>query len=58
MALDKVSDGTLAEFKPLEPQFAEANRTILRNDLVKDLRERASIDVNAEFMEQLITPAQ
>ncbi|EER46781.1 peptidyl-prolyl cis-trans isomerase D [Actinobacillus minor NM305] len=58
VALDKVSDGTLAEFKPLEPQFAEANRTILRNDLVKDLRERASIDVNAEFMEQLITPAQ
>lgn len=58
VALDKVSDGTLAEFKPLEPQFAEANRTILRNDLVKDLRERASIDVNAEFMDQLITPAQ
>ncbi len=58
VALDKVSDGTLAEFKLLEPQFAEANRTILRNDLVKDLRERASIDVNAEFMEQLITPAQ
>lgn len=58
VALDKVSDGTLVEFKPLEPQFAEANRTILRNDLVKDLRERASIDVNAEFMEQLITPAQ
>ena len=58
VALDKVSDGTLAEFKPLEPQFAEANRTILRNDLVKDLRERASIDVNTEFMEQLITPAQ
>lgn len=58
VALDKVSDGTLAEFNPLEPQFAEANRTILRNDLVKDLRERASIDVNAEFMEQLITPAQ
>lgn len=58
VALDKVSDGSLAEFKPLEPQFAEANRTILRNDLVKDLRERASIDVNAEFMDQLITPAQ
>ncbi|MDD6910034.1 SurA N-terminal domain-containing protein [Actinobacillus minor] len=58
VALDKVSDGTLPEFKPLEPQFAEANRTILRNDLVKDLRERASIDVNTEFMEQLITPAQ
>ena len=58
VALDKVSDGMLAEFKLLEPQFAEANRTILRNDLVKDLRERASIDVNAEFMDQLITPAQ
>nr|WP_314740087.1 SurA N-terminal domain-containing protein [uncultured Haemophilus sp.] len=58
VALDKVEDGTLAEFKPLQTQFAEANRTTLRADLINDLRERASIDVNEEFMQQLISPAQ
>lgn len=58
VALDKVEDGTLAEFKPLQAQFFDANRTTLRADLINDLRERASIDVNQEFMDQLNSPAQ
>ena len=58
VALDKVEDGSLSEFKPLQAQFSEANRTTLRADLINNLRERASIDVNEEFMQQLNSTAQ
>ncbi len=58
VALDKVEDGLLSEFKPLQAQFREANRTTLRADLINNLRERASIDVNEEFMQQLNSTAQ
>ena len=58
VALDKVEDGSLNEFKPLRAQFSEANRTTLRTDLINNLRERASIDVNEEFMQQLNSTAQ
>ena len=58
VALDKVEDGSLSEFKPLQAQFREANRTTLRADLINNLRERASIDVNEEFMQQLNSTAQ
>ena len=58
VALDKVEDGSLSEFKPLQAQFDEANRTTLRADLINNLRERASIDVNEEFMQQLNSTAQ
>lgn len=54
IALDKVTDGTLAQFQPMVGQFNRAERDLLRVDLLQDLRERASIDVNEEFMESLI----
>ncbi|MDP0269914.1 SurA N-terminal domain-containing protein [Glaesserella parasuis] len=53
IALDKVSDGTADEFKPLQAQFNQAERVVLRNDLLKDLRERAKIEVNQDFLDQL-----
>ncbi len=52
VALDKVVDGDIAEFKPLAAQFAQVEKTQLRNNLIEDLRERASIEVNADFMEE------
>ena len=58
VALDKVEDGSLNEFKPLQAQFNDTNRTTLRADLINNLRERASIDVNEEFMQQLNSTAQ
>ena len=58
VALDKVEDGSLNEFKPLQAQFNDVNRTTLRADLINNLRERASIDVNEEFMQQLNSTAQ
>ncbi|WGE42552.1 SurA N-terminal domain-containing protein [Actinobacillus equuli] len=53
VALDKVIDGSSEEFKPLAAQFSQADQLLLRNDLLKDLRAKASIEVNADFMEQL-----
>ncbi|EMY46664.1 SurA N-terminal domain-containing protein [Glaesserella parasuis] len=53
IALDKVSDGTADEFKPLQAQFNQAERVVLRNDLLKNLRERAKIEVNQDFLDQL-----
>ncbi len=53
IALDKVIDGTTDEFKPLQAQFNQAERVVLRNDLLKDLRERAKIEVNQDFLDQL-----
>ncbi|MCT8559827.1 peptidylprolyl isomerase [Glaesserella parasuis] len=53
IALDKVSDGSADEFKPLQAQFNQAERVVLRNDLLKDLRERAKIEVNQDFLDQL-----
>lgn len=58
VALDKVEDGTLAEFQPLQAQFVGGERAALREELINDLRERASISVNEEFMNQLISSEQ
>ncbi|QLB14377.1 peptidylprolyl isomerase [Mannheimia granulomatis] len=52
VALDKIKEGDAEKFNTLAPQFAEANRLILRNELLKDLRARASIEVNKEFINQ------
>lgn len=53
VALEKVEDGNPADFKPLAAQFAQADRVILRNDLLKDLRDRASIEFNDDFLDQI-----
>lgn len=53
IALDKVIDGNADEFKSLAAQFDQADQLLLRNDLLKDLRAKASIEMNTDFMEQL-----
>lgn len=52
VALDKISDGNAEQFKALAPQFEQANRLILRNELLKDLRAKASVEVNEEILGQ------
>lgn len=52
VALDKIVDGDNEQFKALLPQFEQANHLILRNELLKDLRARASIEINEDFMKQ------
>ena len=53
VALDGVTDGSLAEFQPLIAQFNQEEGSVLRDDFMKDLRERASIDISEEFLESL-----
>ncbi|MDD0824438.1 SurA N-terminal domain-containing protein [Mannheimia sp. AT1] len=52
VALDKIVDGDNEQFKALLPQFEQANHLILRDELLKDLRARASVEVNEDFMKQ------
>lgn len=52
VALDKITDGDSEKFKALAPQFEQADRLILRSELLKDLRARAKIEVNEEFLQQ------
>jgi len=52
VALDKVTDGNADEFKSLAAQFGQAEQLLLRNDLLKDLRAKAKIEVNDDFMGQ------
>lgn len=56
VALDKITDGEREQFKALVPQFEQAERLILRNELLKDLRARASIEVNDDFAKQYSSP--
>ena len=53
IALDKVSDGNLEEFKILAPQMNDADVINLRASLLDDLRSRAKIEINQDFIEQL-----
>lgn len=53
VSLEKVIDGKQEEFAPLARQLKQLDQTLLRNDLLKDLRSRASVDVNQNFIEQL-----
>ncbi len=50
--LIKVTDGDLEGFKPFAAQFVQADRVVLLNNLLKDLRERAKIEVNQDFINQ------
>ncbi|WGE32360.1 peptidylprolyl isomerase [Actinobacillus genomosp. 2] len=52
VALDKVTDGNVDEFKSLASQFNQAEQLLLRNDLLKDLRAKAKIEINDDFMGQ------
>ncbi|MFA9499880.1 SurA N-terminal domain-containing protein [Mannheimia sp. E30BD] len=48
VALDKIVEGDTEQFKAIAPQFEQANRLMLRNELLKALRAKASIDVNED----------
>lgn len=52
VALDKVIDGSLEQLKPVQTQLAQAEKAMLNNLLMQDLRKRASIEVNQEVFQQ------
>ncbi|AHG78028.1 SurA N-terminal domain-containing protein [Mannheimia varigena] len=52
VALDKIVEGNTEQFKALAPQFEKANQLMLRNELLKALRAKASVEINDEFMQQ------
>lgn len=55
IALDKVIDGNPEEFKPWADQLAQADKVVLYSQLIQDLRDRAKIEINEEFMQQQIS---
>lgn len=52
IALDKIVAGNAEQFKAFTPQFTQANQLIVRNELLKALRAKASVEINDEFLEQ------
>lgn len=52
VALDSIKEGNAEQFKALAPQFEQASKSMLRNEFLKDLRAKASIEINEEFMQQ------
>lgn len=55
VALDKIIDGNMEQFGAVASQFEEANRLIFRNEWLKALRARASVEINDDFMQQNLT---
>lgn len=55
VALEKVVDGSAERFKPLAEQLSQADQVVLYSQLIQDLRDRAKIEVNEEFMQQQIS---
>lgn len=53
VALDKVEDGKLDELRPFMAQLAQADSLVLYNNLLQDLRERATIEYNQDFLDQI-----
>lgn len=53
IALDKVTDGQPSEYNVISSQITRANTEILQSDLLKDLRARAKIEANEDFINQL-----
>lgn len=52
VALDKVEDGSLEAFKEIAPHFAQADQVVLEATMMNDLRQRASIEINDDFIKQ------
>ncbi|QLB40392.1 SurA N-terminal domain-containing protein [Mannheimia pernigra] len=52
IALDKIVAGNAEQFKAFTSQFTQANQLIVRNELLKALRAKASVEINDEFLEQ------
>lgn len=55
VALEKVTDGNAEQFKPLADQLAQADQIVLYSQLIQDLRDRAKIEINEEFMQQQLS---
>lgn len=55
IALDKISDGDSTAFKPLAEQLSQADQLVLYSQLVQDLRDRAKVEINEEFMQQQLS---
>ncbi|QIW16136.1 peptidylprolyl isomerase [Pasteurellaceae bacterium RH1A] len=55
LALDSVTDGSLADFQQVAQAVEWAERADLTRVVVQDLRERASIDINEELLDQQST---
>ncbi|MDH2925181.1 peptidyl-prolyl cis-trans isomerase D [Nicoletella semolina] len=58
IALDKVTDGDITQFKAMIPQLEQANQLSMLQSLTQALRERASIEINEQFIEDVINQAQ
>lgn len=51
IALDKITEGDSKQFENVSAQFAAADQAILFDTLLKDLRSRAKIEINQEFVD-------
>lgn len=52
IALDKISDGDLAQMKSVSAQFSEMDKSVLFETIIRDLRDRAKVEINQDFAEQ------
>lgn len=52
IALDKITDGDKAQFDKVSGQITAADQMVLFNTLRNDLRNKAKIELNEEFVEQ------
>lgn len=51
-ALDNIIDGSVEDFAKIAPQIQQADRQVLMQMLLNDLRERASIKINDDVVHQ------
>lgn len=51
-ALDNIIDGSVSDFAQIAPQIHQADRQVLMQMLLNDLRERASIKINDDIVHQ------
>lgn len=52
VALDQVTDGDITALQPLTTQLEQDNALKLQNELLNDLRQRAKIELNEDFINQ------
>lgn len=52
VALDQVTDGDISALQPLTTQLEQDNALKLQNELLNDLRQRAKIELNEDFINQ------
>lgn len=52
VALDQVTDGDISALQPLTTQLEQDNALKLQSELLNDLRQRAKIELNEDFINQ------